>query len=342
MGNSMYEVILDYFDRRNKYHNEQNIVTPKNKVFDRSAFKEHFGFDLPQEIAEYLGLLSHDYVYGWVRKMCKYSDESIILYNTTKDDNENLKELIRHTDMIHEDYPETQDMVYIGWTGYSGSYIMYDSKTRKIYFEGLLSCAIADSLTELISEMEFNMRMNDTDITENQTFMRSFFKRYYQKLYDTDAAEGCAAWELIPANISNYEMMCLQGFEYTDFIMPDCIKAYLSVYHHYFDMPVGINPPDDHFSGFLGVFDITLANAGYYPFAADGDNRYIRCIDLDNFPYEKKCQVCEIDRGVFSEIKSKAEDACVTVKREELSRHIKYIADSFYDYLDKILDGTIG
>ena len=168
--------------------------------------------------------------------MAKYTDESIILFSVTGDDGKDLDSLIEQTDMLIEDYPRLEGMICIGWTGYSGSYIIYDSKSSKIYLENCLSYPIANSLTELIDEMRFGYPQNGHDMEKERAFMRSFFERYYKKLWDRSG--GRLTWELIPAEISSYEMDCLQGYEYTDFIMPDCIQAFLSVYHHSCDNPV--------------------------------------------------------------------------------------------------------
>lgn len=186
-------------------------------------------------------------------------------------------------------------------------------------------------------------------------FMKNFFESYYQKLAlidngiallrpmneadksmwsdNADPKEEWKIWKLIPSIVTNSDIEHLEQKIGSKF--PACLKAFLSVYHHYFDAPVGCNPVSSPFEAILGAWNPVIIKYGYLPFTWDSDGYYIRCINLKNMPNEEKCGIYQIDHEVLF---SMTED---TIQKKEIDENMKYISQNLFTYLNSILSETI-
>ena len=190
-----------------------------------------------------------------------------------------------------------------------------------------------------------------TNIQARQ-FMKDFFERYYKKLAqeedgiaiirpldvadramwreDADPKEEWKAWKLIPSVVTEQDIKRLE--QSIGVKLPECIQAFLTVYHHYFEDPIGKNPISAPFKGFLNAWNPLLVKFGYLPFTWDDGGFYIRCIDLTNMPNEEQCGICQIDHEVLFSLD---ED---TVQKEEIAQNMEYLSQNLFTYLESILD----
>lgn len=190
---------------------------------------------------------------------------------------------------------------------------------------------------------------------EIQDFIKTFFERYYEKLYSTDdilvklpgipkemLAEGANPdeewniWRLIPSTVTEKEMEELENE--CDLKFPNVIKVFLSTYYHFFEEPVGRNPVNKKFHGFKRAYNPHLTANNYLPFSWDKDNYFIRCIDLTNMPDEESCPVLEIDHEILFDMQYKAEDSGAVISKEDISRNMNFVAKNFYEYLNLVYD----
>lgn len=191
-----------------------------------------------------------------------------------------------------------------------------------------------------------------TNIQARQ-FMKDFFERYYKKLAqeedgiaiirpldvadramwreDADPKEEWKAWKLIPSVVTEQDIKRLE--QSIGVKLPECIQAFLTVYHHYFEDPIGKNPISAPFKGFLNAWNPLLVKFGYLPFTWDDGGFYIRCIDLTNMPNEEQCGVYQIDHEILF---SMDEDA---VQKEEIVQNMEYLSQNLFTYLESILNG---
>ena len=191
-----------------------------------------------------------------------------------------------------------------------------------------------------------------TNIQARQ-FMKDFFERYYKKLAqeedgiaiirpldvadramwreDADPKEEWKAWKLIPSVVTEQDIKRLE--QSIGVKLPECIHAFLTFYHHYFEYPIGKNPISAPFKGFLNAWNPLLVKFGYLPFTWDDGGFYIRCIDLTNMPNEEQCGVYQIDHEILF---SMDEDA---VQKEEIVQNMEYLSQNLFTYLESILNG---
>ena len=132
--------------------------------------------------------------------------------------------------------------------------------------------------------------------TQMRSFMQDFFEQYYQRLgqdgdgiallrpleesdramwrEDADPDEEWKVWKLIPSTVTDQDIEKLE----TDIgaKLPRCLRAFLTVYHHYFDGPVGVNPISAPFEAVRNAWNPLLVKHGYLPFTWDDDGYYIR------------------------------------------------------------------
>lgn len=193
---------------------------------------------------------------------------------------------------------------------------------------------------------------------ENREFMKNFFERYYEKCYNKDKilVEGVGippemledgadptkewnVWKLILSTVTEEDIKQLE--KDLNMPLPECVKAFLSVYHHRFETPIGWNDIKYPFYGFKIAYTHQLADNGYLPIAWDGDSIFIRCIDLSNMPNEEKCPVVEIDHELFFDLQYDAESENTLIAKEKLIPLMRTVAVNFYEYLNGIYDDKI-
>lgn len=134
----------------------------RNTKTDFKVFKDHFGYELPQEIQDYINLFWHSYIVGFIDGIESYTDEAIDLFQVIKYKNENDNDMLYHECGImylaehREKYEkDTDKYIPVGWTDYYGSDILYEVKTGKIFCDFYKEkVQIADSLTQLIIKLK--------------------------------------------------------------------------------------------------------------------------------------------------------------------------------------------
>lgn len=193
---------------------------------------------------------------------------------------------------------------------------------------------------------------------ENREFMKNFFERYYEKCYNedeilvtgvgippemledgADPTKEWNVWKLIPSTVTEKDIKQLEkGLNIT---LPECVKAFLSVYHHRFEDPIGRNDIRYPFYNLENYYTHQLADNGYLPIAWDGDGIFIRCIDLSNMPNEEKCPVVEIDHELFFDLQYDAESENILIAKEKLIPLMRPVAVNFYEYLNGIYEDKI-
>ena len=185
---------------------------------------------------------------------------------------------------------------------------------------------------------------------EYQQYMKNFFEQYYHKLSqnemnimlpfkdrekemwsdDADPEEEWKKWKMIPADIKEEEIDELErkiGVK-----LPLSMKAFLTVYHHYFAHPIGRNSLYKHFEGILHAWNPLLVKCGYLPFTWDSDCYFIRCIRLEEMPDEEKCGIYQIDHEILFDFDEE------TVTKKEIDENMKFISQNLLTYLDEILN----
>lgn len=175
----MKRAIKNYFDKLqaypNFYENEDfSIICNeiKNKFvggivpierYNKSnigIFKDEFGYELPLEIADYINIFWHPYISGYFA-----TKEAIILFSVLKKEGDTVDDILFYENNLISlarqwaEIGNIQKYIPIGWLAHSGSYVLYEVKSNKIFIEDLNvdgeveNEAIANSLKELIFNM---------------------------------------------------------------------------------------------------------------------------------------------------------------------------------------------
>lgn len=176
--------------------------------------------------------------------------------------------------------------------------------------------------------------------------IKRFFEAYYEKLSsmdemylclpgveeamwseDADPNEEWKKWKLIPSTVTKQDLDQLE--EEVGVKFPLCLRAFLSVYHHYFQEGIGANPTFEPFDAVLTAWNPVLIQHGYLPFAWDEDGYFIRCIKLEAMPDEEQCGIYQIDHELLPD----EED----VSKEEIDSHMEFVAANLLEYLNQML-----
>lgn len=167
------ETIPDYFENDRELHSKvrEDIAfkmcngyfpvkrTEKTNV---SIFKARFGYELPEEIEQYINIFWHTYISGFC-----HSKECIILFPVLPLEGDGVNELLFYNNGIMclaEQWSKIGDIskyIPIGWLDYTGSWVLYEIKTKNIFLEDALADKdgileknpIAQSLKELITKI---------------------------------------------------------------------------------------------------------------------------------------------------------------------------------------------
>lgn len=186
--------------------------------------------------------------------------------------------------------------------------------------------------------------------TEYRQYMKNFFEQYYHKLSQSESAlmmpfgnrnkemwsddaepeKEWKKWKMIPADIREEEIEALErkiGAK-----LPLSLKAFLTVYHHFFEMPIGRNSLYKPFEGILHAWNPLLVKYGYLPFTWDSECYFIRCVRLAEMPEEEKCGIYQIDHEILFDFDEK------TVTREQIDEKMTFVSQNLLTYLDEILN----
>lgn len=186
--------------------------------------------------------------------------------------------------------------------------------------------------------------------TEYREYMKNFFEQYYHKLSqdeislklpfgnrqkemwsdDADPEKEWKKWKMIPADIKEEEIEELE--KKIGAKLPLSLKAFLTVYHHFFENPIGRNSLYKPFEGLLNAWNPLLVKCGYLPFTWDRECYFIRCIRLAEMPDEEKCGIYQIDHEILLDFDEE------TVTREEIDANMKFVSQNLLTYLDEILN----
>ena len=185
---------------------------------------------------------------------------------------------------------------------------------------------------------------------EYQQYMKNFFEQYYHMMSqseiaitlsldetkremwsdDADPQKEWKKWKLVPAAIKEEEIEDLE--REISIKLPLSLRAFLTVYHHYFENPIGRNSLYKHFESVKNAWNPILVRFGYLPFTWDKEKCYIRCIQLKEMPDEEKCGIYQIDHEVLFDFD---EDE---VTQEEVDGNMKFVSRNLLTYLDEILN----
>lgn len=185
---------------------------------------------------------------------------------------------------------------------------------------------------------------------EYRQYMKDFFEKYYAKLSqdeiniklpldestkemwsdDADPSEEWKKWKLVPSVIKEDELEALE--KEIGVKLPLSLRAFLTVYHHYFEEPVGRNSLFKPFEAVKNAWNPMLVKFGYLPFTWDGESYHIRCIKLREMPEEEKCGIYQIEHEILFDFD---ED---TAAQEEIDKNMKFVSENLLTYLDEILN----
>ena len=180
-----YEGVPDEMTALFKHH----FLIPRTTKTNLAPFREKFGFDLPDDIADYINLYWHSYICGAYDCMKQSEngsyypfDEGPILFSVLKHTGETDDDVLFQkygvcalTEEFYQDWEEhaeenpseahllqeAKQFICIGWTGYAAHSILYQRATGEIYLESWRPDKVADdkpiaaSLSALISGIYF-------------------------------------------------------------------------------------------------------------------------------------------------------------------------------------------
>ncbi len=180
-------------------------------------------------------------------------------------------------------------------------------------------------------------------------YMKNFFEQYYDKLSrdeigvmlpleesdremwseDADPNEEWKKWKLVPAAIDEQQLTELE--DGIGVKLPLSLRAFLTVYHHLFEDPIGRNPVSEPFEGLWNAWNPLLVKHGYLPFVWNEGGYYIRCINLEKMPDEEQCGIYQIDHEILFDFD---EDS---VKKQDIDENMEFVSQNLFTYLDEIL-----
>ncbi len=183
----MRKEITKYFEKNNKsfsyYYDSEDFsnldkdikcffkrygILPKERKdkTDISLFKEEFGYQLPDEIAKYINIFWHPSIFGYL-----FDSECIVLFSVLKKEGDSCNEVLFYKNGLMDmarNWVEVGDInkyIPIGWLSYSGTYVLYEVSTGKIFLEdreaevdGLIEeKPIAESMSKLIDNLKLKI-----------------------------------------------------------------------------------------------------------------------------------------------------------------------------------------
>lgn len=165
---------------------QRSILVPRTTKTNFEPFRSRFGFELPDDIKDYINLYWHSYIEGAydcykqdengeyykfdegqilfpVLKHNRETDDDVLfqkngVYDLTEQLYKNCKKEHYCCDDITK---EVKEYICIGWTGYAAHAVLYKIATGEIYLESWREDRLADdkpiaaSLSELINNIYF-------------------------------------------------------------------------------------------------------------------------------------------------------------------------------------------
>ena len=157
---------------------QKSFLVPRTTLTNFAPFRERFGFELPDDIKDYINLFWHPYIDG-AYDCYKQNEEGgyykfgegpilfSVLKHIGKTDDDVLFQKYGVFDLtaeLYEDYgecSEVKEYISIGWTGYAAHAVLYKIATGEIYLQSWREDRVADdkpiasSLPELINKIYF-------------------------------------------------------------------------------------------------------------------------------------------------------------------------------------------
>lgn len=157
---------------------QKRFLVPRTAQTNFAPFREKFGFELPDDIKDYINLFWHPHIAGAFdcykqdEEGGYYKfDEGPVLFSVLKHIGETDDDILFQkygvydlTAELYEDYeecPEVREYISIGWTGYAAHAVLYKTATGEIYLQSWREDRVADdkpiagSLSELINKIYF-------------------------------------------------------------------------------------------------------------------------------------------------------------------------------------------
>lgn len=157
---------------------QKNILVPRTAQTNFAPFRERFGFELPDDIKDYINLFWHPYISGAYDCYKQNEeggyyqfDEGPVLFSVLKHIGESDDDVLLHkygvydlTAELYDDYEECSEVkeyISIGWTGYAAHAVLYRIATGEIYLQSWREDRVADdkpiagSFAELINGIYF-------------------------------------------------------------------------------------------------------------------------------------------------------------------------------------------
>ena len=147
---------------KNNFNNHGIVPIVKTEETDVSLFEKEFGYPLPNEIAKYINIFWHPFISGYL-----FDSESIVLFSVLKKEGDSCNDVLFYKNGLMDlaknwaEVGNIKNYVPIGWLGYSGTYVLYEVDTGKIFLEdrnadvdGVIEDKpIANSIGELINNL---------------------------------------------------------------------------------------------------------------------------------------------------------------------------------------------
>lgn len=136
-------------------------------------------------------------------------------------------------------------------------------------------------------------------------------------------------WKYIPSDISEKEIAELEDTIGTKLPLP--LKAYYTSYFHLFDFEINFsgNSPVQRMTGIYNAYNKFMIKHGYIPFTWDKQYGCLFCMKVDQ--NNNDCGIFLIDHEDMFNFE---EDA----KQEEINSAMRFAADNFLDYLNKMAE----
>lgn len=131
-----------------------------------SLFETEFGSKLPDEIEKYINIFWHPCISGYL-----FDSECIILFSVLKKEGDSVDNILYYKNNLitmsndWRDIGDIHSYIPIGWLGYSGTYVLYEIRSGRIFLEDRHSDVdgkieqepIAHSMCELINRLEIRI-----------------------------------------------------------------------------------------------------------------------------------------------------------------------------------------
>ena len=157
---------------------QKSSLVPRTTHTDFAPFRDKFGFELPDDVKDYINLFWHPCISGAYDCYKQNEeggyykfDEGPVLFSVLKHIGETDDDVLFQkygvydlTAELYEDYEEcgeVREYISIGWTGYAAHAVLYKIATGEIYLQSWREDKVADdrpiasSLSELINKIYF-------------------------------------------------------------------------------------------------------------------------------------------------------------------------------------------